>query len=142
MRPTYGALLTHPWLTSLTKPAAIMEEDENEEEARDAPAIVPVEHSPVAEDTNPITQLPDNVVDTEVAKWVIEAIAKRKAGKLGKSEKPALHAAPLDAVTSPIAEKTMLNGFEAAPVSHPPAEPAQDESEHIAVQDHAVEEES
>lgn len=137
MRPTYGMLLTHPWLTSLTKPAAIMEEDEDaEEEAANAPAIVPVEHSPDREDADTTPELPDNVIDQEVAEWVIAAIAKRKAGKLGKSEKPALHAAPLDAVTSPVAERRMLNGAEEFPVTQPPSEPALDES--IAVQDHAA----
>jgi len=116
-----------------------MEEDEDEEEAADAPAIVPVEHSPVSEGgASPDVQLPENVVDVEVAKWVVEAIAKRKAGKLGKSEKPALHAAPLDAVTSPIAERTMLNGAEALPISQPPAGPALDEEDKVAVEDHAA----
>ncbi|KAE9989982.1 hypothetical protein EG327_001993 [Venturia inaequalis] len=137
MRPTYSMLLTHPWLTSLTKPAAIMEEDEDaEEEAANAPAIVPVEHSPAGEDADKIPELPDNVIDAEVAEWVIAAIAKRKAGKLGKSEKPALHAAPLDAVTSPSAEKPMWNGKEESPVTQPPSEPALDAS--IAVEDHAA----
>jgi mitogen-activated protein kinase kinase len=138
MRPTYGMLLQHPWLAPLTKPAAIMEEDEDEEEAAEAPAIVPVEHSPVSEETSPGVQLPDNVVDVEVATWVIEAIAKRKAGKLGKSEKPALHAVPLDAVSSPIAERTMLNGAEDLPIIQPPAVPDFDEKDRIAVEDHAV----
>lgn len=137
MRPTYGMLLTHPWLTSLTKPAAIMEEDEDaEEEAANAPAIVPVDRSSTGEDAEKTPELPDNVIDAEVAEWVIAAIAKRKAGKLGKSEKPALHAAPLDSVTSPVAEKTMLNGAEELPVTQPPAQPALDES--IAVEEHAA----
>ncbi|TLD27521.1 kinase-like protein [Venturia nashicola] len=127
MRPTYGMLLTHPWLTSLTKPAAIMEEDEDaEEEAANAPAIVPVEHTPSGEDADKIPELPDNVIDTEVAEWVIAAIAKRKAGKLGKSEKPALHAAPLDAVASPVAERT----------TQPPSAPALEES--VAEEDQAA----
>jgi mitogen-activated protein kinase kinase len=142
MRPTYGMLLTHPWLTSLTKPAAIMEEDEDEEDAADTPAVVPVEHSPTSESATLVTQLPDNVVDAEVAEWVIQAIQKRKAGKLGKSEKPALHAAPLNAVTSPVVEKTMLNGAEESPVSQPPTEPAFDENEKdkVVVEDHATSE--
>lgn len=137
MRPTYGMLLTHPWLTSLTKPAAIMEEDEDaEEEAANAPAIVPVEHAPAGEGADKTPELPDNVLDVEVAEWVIAAIAKRRAGKLGKSEKPALHAAPLDAVTSPAAERTMLNGAEDFPVTQPPSKTALDAS--TVVEDHAA----
>jgi mitogen-activated protein kinase kinase len=131
-------LLTHPWLTSLTKPAAIMEEDEDEEHTADAPAIVPVEHSSASEDESPVPQLPENVVDEEVAIWVIQAIAKRKAGKLGKSEKPALHAAPLDAVTSPVAERTLLNCAEDFPDSQSPAEPAVDKKDGVSEEDHAT----
>lgn len=127
-------LLTHPWLTSLTKPAAIIEEDEDEDEAA-SDAVVPGEHTPSSEGESPTIQLPDNVVDAEVAEWVIQQIQKRKAGKLGKSEKPALHAAPLDAVTSPAAERTMLNGDEQVSASQPPAEPTLDGDDEAAKDD-------
>lgn len=36
--------------------------------------------------------------DKEVANWVHEAMERKRAGKMAVSEKPALHAAPLDAV--------------------------------------------
>nr|GFD54304.1 hypothetical protein [Tanacetum cinerariifolium] len=44
--------------------------------------------------------------------WVKDAIDKRKRGVLGKAPKPALHAAPLDAVSSPTPDGT--NGLDAA----------------------------
>ena len=51
------------------------------------------------------------VVDQEVAEWVLQAIEKRKSGKMAKAVQPALHAAPLDAVVSPATER-VLNGLE------------------------------
>lgn len=36
--------------------------------------------------------------DKEVADWVNAAIERKRAGKMGQTEKPALHAVPLDAV--------------------------------------------
>lgn len=38
--------------------------------------------------------------DDEVAAWVKNAIERKKSGLMGFSEKPALHAAPLDAATA------------------------------------------
>ena len=55
-------------------------------------------------------KLPENVVDQEVAEWVLQAIEKRRLGKMAKAEKPALHAAPLDAVVSPMTERA-TNGI-------------------------------
>lgn len=37
--------------------------------------------------------------DAEVAAWVLNAIDRKKKGLIGESQKPALHAAPLDAVS-------------------------------------------
>jgi mitogen-activated protein kinase kinase len=135
MRPTYAMLLQHQWLAPFTKPAAIMEEDEEEAETHTHASTLS-EGTPQSEGTSPSVQLPHNVVDPEVAEWVIQAIQKRKLGKMAKSEKPALHAAPLDAVTSPQAERSSLNGAE--PVTHPPASPAIDVSESKPVEDDAA----
>lgn len=93
-RPTYAMLMKHPWLKPLVATSsAIMEEEEEEEEVEKQEAIST--ESP-AETKNPA--LPDDVVDAEVAEWVIQALEKKRLGKLSKSEKPALHAAPLDAI--------------------------------------------
>ncbi|KAF2396429.1 kinase-like protein [Trichodelitschia bisporula] len=108
LRPTYPMLLLHPWLTSLAKPSAIVEEDEDEEvtpepgsesDENESPALPTADSEAQPITRNPL--LPHNVVDAEVAEWVIEAIEKRRSGRLARSEKPALHAAPLDAVVSP-----------------------------------------
>lgn len=79
LRPTYAMLLQHPWLAPLSKPNTISEDDEEDEEAE--PTV--------------------GTEDREVAKWVQEAIQKKKDGKMGNAAKPALHAAPLDSVNSP-----------------------------------------
>ncbi|KZF23642.1 kinase-like protein [Xylona heveae TC161] len=94
LRPTYAMLLRHAWLAPLVKPATISEEDEH-----------------TADGTATSSQPPElEVADQEVAAWVKSAIEARIAGTMGKHKKPALHAAPLDAVASPPQEKT--NGFE------------------------------
>ncbi|KAI4255284.1 MAG: hypothetical protein LQ352_002657 [Teloschistes flavicans] len=87
LRPTYAMLLRHPWLAPLLKPPTISEEDE------DAP---PAEgESAGGGSSDPL------VLDKEIAGWVRNAMEKRKNGTMGKKSKPALHAAPLDAVPSP-----------------------------------------
>jgi mitogen-activated protein kinase kinase len=93
-------LLQHAWLAPLAKPAAILEEDEEEE---DQPAAASQADSTSSETTGESVapNLPHDVVDREVAEWVWGAIEKRRQGKLGRSAKPALHAAPLDAVATP-----------------------------------------
>jgi mitogen-activated protein kinase kinase len=109
LRPTYGMLLQHPWLAPLAKPETITEEDEEEAEAAmeakaagDADAGSPLEAG-------------DAIIDKEVADWVKEALQKRKNGTLGKgAPKPALHAAPLDAVASPSPNGTATLDFGAA----------------------------
>lgn len=84
-------LLQHAWLAPLLKPQTIAEEDEEDEEDAE---------NGVA-DLNKEEEKEPGVVDKEVADWVKGAIERRRAGKMGKKEKPALHAAPLDAVVSP-----------------------------------------
>lgn len=86
LRPTYAALLRHAWLTPLTKPPTISE-DEEAEKLAEAGAELDGELEPL-----PFT------ADKEVAAWVKESLERKKAGKLVINEKPALHAAPLDAV--------------------------------------------
>lgn len=95
-------LLQHAWLSVLDKPATIEEEDE--EAAEEAAANgEPLEQ--VASPQAPPAIDADGFVDREVGEWVLAAIERRRNGTLGKSAKPALHAAPLDAVGSPQAEK-------------------------------------
>ena len=84
LRLTYAMLLRHPWLSQLLKPPTIAEEDET--------AAIP---DPDAGTTDL------EVVDKEVADWVKQQIEKRRSGAMVKKAKPALHAAPLDATSSP-----------------------------------------
>lgn len=105
LRPTYAMLLQHAWLAPLAKPDTITEEDEEEVEA--AHAAVAGE---AAGDQGPAEPV-EAVYDQEVADWVKAAIEKRRKGQMKGSEKPALHAAPLDAVQSPSTNGT--NGLEA-----------------------------
>ena len=84
LRPNYATLLQHPWLAPLLKPPTISEEDEdfaNEEVAQEAVA--------------------PGALDEEVAQWVSGAMERKRNGTMGKKVKPALHAAPLNAVPSP-----------------------------------------
>ncbi|KAF2168302.1 hypothetical protein M409DRAFT_53581 [Zasmidium cellare ATCC 36951] len=101
LRPTYPMLLQHAWLAPLDKPETIAEEDE---EAAEAAAEAEANGEPVPSEPQPIENQ-GNFIDREVGEWVIDAIDRRKKGTMGKSAKPALHAAPLDAVGSPQAEK-------------------------------------
>ena len=83
-------LLRHAWLSELMKPPALLEADEDGE-------------------TDAIAECsPDGRVDREVAEWVVLAIERRKNGLMGKKDKPALHAAPLDSMSSPSLDKTPL----------------------------------
>lgn len=86
LRPTYASLLRHAWLAPLLKPPTISEEDEDRLS------------DPNLETVGPVT------ADKEVAEWVCEAMGRRRNGKMGDKAKPALHAAPLDAVPSPSGE--------------------------------------
>lgn len=108
LRPTYAMLLQHAWLAPLIKPATIMEDDEEEEDITgdDAASLNS------AGSRGSIDSDERNVVsDKEVAEWVKAALERRRNGTLGKgrnTEKPPLHAAPLDAMSSPSRES--LNG--------------------------------
>lgn len=86
LRPTYAMLLQHAWLAPLLKPPTISEEDE---EAAENGAL------PDGGEVEPLT------ADKEVAAWVQGALERKRSGKMGFAAKPALHAAPLDAVASP-----------------------------------------
>lgn len=98
LRPTYAMLLQHAWLQPLLKPPTISEEDEEAAEAATAAGL----DSPAA-----VTAAIDEATtaDAEVAAWVQAAIERRRSGAMGKKAKPALHAAPLDAVSSPGTER-------------------------------------
>lgn len=94
-------LLQHAWLAPLVKPPTIAEEDEDEDTS---PDVTPTDDS---ESTGSVASkvsvragsLP--CIDQEVADWVKEALENRRRGRLGKGvQKPALHAAPLDAVNN------------------------------------------
>jgi len=99
LRPTYPMLLQHAWLAPLVKPATIMEEDEEEEE-HDSSAAIPGEVEKAQQNAFGLANGGEAFVDREVGEWVIGALDRRKRGVMGKSIKPALHAAPLDAVGS------------------------------------------
>lgn len=86
-------LLEHIWLAELIKPATITEEDE---EAAEQGLDIPEQTTTTTHTT---------LGDKEVGAWVVESIERRRAGKMGKGIQPALHAAPLDAVASPSAER-------------------------------------
>ncbi|KAF2204904.1 kinase-like protein [Delitschia confertaspora ATCC 74209] len=97
LRPTYAMLLQHAWLAPLVKPATITEEDEEEDAVAEAPSNIDTETVGSA-----VLGRDAPVFDKEVADWVQDAIEKRRKGVLGKGvQKPALHAAPLDAMNSP-----------------------------------------
>lgn len=81
LRPTYGMLLQHGWLAGLSKPMTIAEEDED------------------AEDGGQVDLGKSGTEDEEVATWVKNALERKKNGLMGESQKPALHAAPLDTVS-------------------------------------------
>ncbi|KAL9594554.1 MAG: hypothetical protein Q9219_006968 [cf. Caloplaca sp. 3 TL-2023] len=87
LRPTYAMLLRHPWLTPLLKPPTITEEDEESISAES--------------ESGRDSRFDPSVLDREIAEWVNGAMEKRRNGTMGKKSKPALHAAPLDAVPSP-----------------------------------------
>jgi mitogen-activated protein kinase kinase len=130
LRPTYAMLLKHPWLKPLVAAPSIIEEEEEDEEHAEGDAAT---SSP--EETK--SDAPDDVVDREVADWVIQALEKRRLGKLAKSEKPALHAAPLDAMVSPVAEKALNHEIQAPAEEAKPA----DEEPKAAVDEAAASEE-
>jgi mitogen-activated protein kinase kinase len=121
LRPTYAMLLQHAWLAPLIKPETITEEDEEEVEA----AVAAPPDAAAGDIGTP--ELIEAVHDQEVADWVKGAIERRRQGKLGKGvEKPALHAAPLDAISPPL--NGGPNGLEEAVPVAPTKEPQAEDS--------------
>jgi mitogen-activated protein kinase kinase len=94
-------LLRHGWLAPLMKPPTISEEDE---ESADTTGVEGIEPG-----------VPETA-DREVAAWVAEAMEKRRNGTMGKKERPALHAAPLDAVPGSPLLTDEAKGLAQAPV--------------------------
>jgi mitogen-activated protein kinase kinase len=81
----------------MIKPETIVEEDEEEVEAAEAASTEPSAASPSGS-----LQPTEAVIDEEVAAWVKVVLEKKRNGTLGKAaQKPALHAAPLDTISSP-----------------------------------------
>ncbi|OTB07402.1 hypothetical protein M426DRAFT_53849 [Hypoxylon sp. CI-4A] len=96
LRPTYQALLASEWLQDLTKPETITEEDEEEEEND-------VSAEAVSTAVGKLDLSHSSTDDEEIAKWVQDILEKKETGQYGEAEgQPALHHAPLDAV-SPMA---------------------------------------
>ncbi|KAK6331984.1 hypothetical protein TWF718_002521 [Orbilia javanica] len=96
MRPTYAALLQHPWLSEMQTTQTITEEEEPEE----------------GEEASSVEQEPPSTPVTsgfpEVREWVVEQLRRREAtlregGRWGGA-KPALHSVALDKVVSPVRE--------------------------------------
>lgn len=106
LRPTYGALLQHPWLAPLSKINAIAEdlEDSDEENGSVTQRMAGLSVDGGDSDgTNPTE-------DAEVAAWVKSVLVRREAGNeppdQSKGVRPALHAAPLDSV-SPVSSPSL-----------------------------------
>ena len=110
-RPTYAMLLRHPWLAELLKPPTITEDAEAEASAEAGAATPPGPGS--VEDAIGNMSLAEGVVDTadkEVADWVKAALERKRLGKMKGAKKPALHAAPLDAVPGSPEGKREIGG--------------------------------
>lgn len=86
-------LLRHPWLAPLLMPPTITEEDED---------MLGVDI-----ETQPGSPFNAGVLDREIADWIKGAMDRRRNGTMGKGSKPALHAAPLDAVPNPTQATTV-----------------------------------
>ncbi|KAF2222644.1 kinase-like domain-containing protein [Elsinoe ampelina] len=100
LRPTYAMLLQHAWLAPLESMNVIQEEDEAAAEAGEP--VTQHETAAKKEEEELVDEEGNQWVDREVGLWVREQLRKRKEGLLGKRRQPALHAAPLDAVPSPV----------------------------------------
>lgn len=97
LRPSYQTLLNSEWLQVLTKPETITEEDEEgaENDASD---------EALANAADKLDVSRSGTEDPEVAAWVRGVLEKKANGQYGDgAQKPALHAAPLDVVNSPLA---------------------------------------
>ena len=100
-------LIRHQWLAPLLKPPTISEEDEDEEEEEEAEA----NSDGIGADSEAGSAARGvDMSDKEVAAWVAGAMERRRLGKMGKSEKPALHAVSLDRVGSPEKEVVVAAG--------------------------------
>ncbi|KAF9875199.1 mitogen activated protein kinase kinase [Colletotrichum karsti] len=87
-RPTYAALLQHPWMAPFSKIETIAEEAEEGEEAE-----------AVADAVGQMS-LSSGTEDEEVAEWVKGVLDRKKKGlNSNAAARPALHAAPLDSVS-------------------------------------------
>lgn len=94
-RHTYPMLLQHPWIKALGKPETITEDAEAEDAAADDELADAAGAMSIATPSGHIGQ-----GDYEVAEWVNSVLDRKKKGLLGDlANKPALHAAPLDAVS-------------------------------------------
>lgn len=82
LRPTYAMLLRHPWLVPLLKP----------------PTITVIQEESASGASDDKHHIPPEIADVDVAAWACEAMERRREGKMGNKAKPALHAAPLNAV--------------------------------------------
>lgn len=87
-RPTYAALLQHPWMAPFSKIETIAEEAEEGEEAE-----------AVADAVGKLS-LSSGTEDEEVADWVKSVLERKRAGLIAPATKPALHAAPLQSPTA------------------------------------------
>lgn len=100
LRPTYDALLKHPWLKPLVAGSDAIKEEPEEEDGQEQGQNGVDE----AADRMRALELDPEVHDAVVAEWVRGAL-QRKEREEGENEKgkgrPALHAAPLDQVPSP-----------------------------------------
>ena len=80
-------LLSHSWISSLGMPTTIAEVDDEDTSNEESPCMI-------------------TRYDKEVADWVIDALEKRivriRVGGRVDPARPALHAAPLDAVSSDV----------------------------------------
>ncbi|KAK6346237.1 hypothetical protein TWF730_010566 [Orbilia blumenaviensis] len=97
MRPTYAALLQHPWLSEMQVTTQTITEEEEPEEGEEAPSV---------EQQQPATPLTSGF--PEVRDWVVSQLRKREeklreGGRWGGA-KPALHSVALDKVVSPVRE--------------------------------------
>ena len=104
-------LIRHPWLAPLLQPPTISEDAEAEAEAEAAAALGTDPTLTADSVTAPDPLEGVDTADREVAQWVRSAMERKRLGKMKGAAKPALHAAPLDAVpTSPGKEAEVAAG--------------------------------
>jgi mitogen-activated protein kinase kinase len=102
LRPTYQALLNSEWLKDMTKPETITEEDEEAAENEASAEAI----SNAADNLD--MRKSGSTEDPDVAEWVQGVLERKTNGQYGDDvEKPALHAAPLDAVSPDVRAGTV-----------------------------------